>query len=188
MTPAITLKFLILLNFFIAVKAHASYVFANEQERPNVTVLELQLKENETLVFGEVESVEVKDHDKKNTLKGFQFFQVTLKVNELWSKNKITPANKYKFVFGTMVDENEIQSTVPIKYKEKLAVVVDSYQPNEIRNLKDHLLNIYEHHLDTNNGKEYFISKLTKHYSQRNLVLSDLQRVAFTEKMHIYNL
>lgn len=109
-------------------------------------------------------------------------------MSEIWSKTNVVPKEKYQFVFGTMVDDINTLNAIPIKYKEKLAVATDSYRPNEVRMLKDHLLNIYERQFNPSNGKEYFISKLTKHYSQRNLVLSDLQRVAFTEKMHIYDL
>jgi hypothetical protein len=168
--------------------AIGSYVQATDYERPNVSVLELQLNENEALLFGEVKKVEPKKLEGSNDLKGFQFFEVSMDLSQVWSKSTVTVKDKYKFIFGTMVDEKDIKSSTPVKLNEKIAVVVDSYAPNKTSMLKDHLLNIYEHHRELDSGKEYFISKLTKHYSQRHLMLSDLQRVAFTEKMKVYDI
>jgi hypothetical protein len=163
--------------------AHASYVYSQEYDRPNVTVLELQLRDNDALLFGQVEEVSPENSDLN--LKGFKFFKVKIKVDRIWSKKSYKLKSHYSFKFGTMVDQSNMQTTTPVKLNEKLMLVLDTYNPNELKTLKDHLLSVYEHHFDTATGKEFFISKLTKHYSQKNLELSELQRIAYLEKMNL---
>lgn len=181
-------KVIIVIMYILSVDAYSGYIQVSDFDRPNLTVLELQLKENESLIFGEVVLVEMKKQDLSETLKGFKYFIVKMKVEELWSKKNIKAEKFYSFEFGTMVDENNIQSSIPIKHNEKIAVMLNSYDSKKIHVLKDNLLNVYEHYSDSKDGKEYFISKLTKHYSQKNLSLGDLQRIAFNEKMHVYEM
>ena len=167
----------------------ASYDNSNEYERPNIAVLEMQLRENESLLFGKVLEIEQTVDSKSNKfhLHGFQIFKVKMEVDKLWSKKSLKPKPHYSFEFGTMIDESNMQTSIPVKRNERLVIVLDSYRPNEQRTLKDHMLNIYEHHKDRASGKEYFISKLTKHYNQKNVIFTELQRVAYLEKMNAYS-
>lgn len=158
-------------------------------ERPNMAIFEMQLQQNQVLLFGNVENIIVNKADEsEHTLKGFKYFTVKLKVDQIWSKDIIKPGPYYTFKFGTMIDDQNMLNALPVKNKEKLAIVLDTYQVNETHILKDHLLNIYEQHTNKLSGREFFISKLTKHYSQKNLSMSELQRVAFTERMRVYDL
>ena len=57
----------------------------SEYERPNIAVFEMQLQENEALLFGKVESVEQKKSNQEgNELKGFKYFKVVLKVDQVF--------------------------------------------------------------------------------------------------------
>lgn len=180
-------RYVSLILFFLAPMSsvRGSQVSTSEFERPNVTVLEMQLRENETLLFGKVIEVEQKV---KSHLVGFQTFKVKMEVDELWSKKVVKPKPHYSFEFGTMIDQTDMQKSLPVKRNERLVIVLDSYRPNEERMLKDHMLSIYEHHHDKTSGKDYYISKLTKHYNQKSLVFSELQRVAYLEKMNIFSI
>ncbi len=166
--------------------AFGSYNNPQGIDRPNITVLESQLRDNETMLFGQVDEVTVEQLDPN--LKGFQYFKVKLKVHELWSKKSLKLRPHYTFVFGTMIDQSNMQTSMPVKRKENLMIVLDSYAPQEVRMLKDNLLNIYEHHHEKKTGKEYFVSKITKHYTQKNLILPELQRLAYLEKMKMFSL
>jgi hypothetical protein len=176
---------LILLNSSYKI-ALASYVYSREYDRPNLAVLELQLRNNDTLLFGQVEEVNQKNSD--HDLKGFQFFEVKIKVDKIWSKKAFKQKPYFTFKFGTMVDHSNMQTTTPVKNREKLMLVLDTYNPNEVKILKDHLLSVYEHHVDRSTAKVFFVSKLTKHYSQKNLEFNDLKRIAYLEKMNFYSL
>lgn len=155
------------------------HLVAQESNNPGFQVFEELLKKNKILLFGEVSKVSEKKSSSEDLgLKGFQFFQVSINTDKILSKDKYVLKNTYQFEFGTMIDQKNIQTTMPVKEGEKIVLVLDSYIPGKVHILKDNLLQIYEHKKDENYGTDYFISKMAKNYSQKKLKISDLYYLA----------
>lgn len=150
-------------------------LIAQETFHPGLEVFEKLLDNNKVLLFGKVSRVNEKKTNKEDlSLKGFQYFNVVLNTEKVLSNQNINLKSTYEFEFGTMVDQQNVQTSMPIHAGESLLIVLDSYIPGKTHVLKDNLLQIYERYTDVEQGSEYFLSKITKNYSQKKLKTSDL--------------